>query len=318
MSVMKNYEELPDGFDPVTYLELNPDVKSAGVDPIRHFIEYGKKEGRVFLDKNADNNKLQHILANFVTQNPSHQNAFDLFKGSWSTKFSFEDAVTNGDFAGLQDDRISWLINNYNVSGKSVLELGPLEAAHTYMLEKHGAKILSLESNKGAFIRSLVVKNYFNLKATFLLGDFNEYDFGNTSFDLVVASGVLYHMKDPLQLLRKIGDSANSIFLWTHYFEPDFTKWDPKLLSNLEAGKWDYKNPNIVEVNGYSVTLVKQIYGESLNWSGFCGGIDVYSNWIFRDDIIWFIKQLGFNNVKVSFDTQTHPNGPAFCLLAER
>lgn len=33
-------------FDPQRYLELNPDVKAAGVDPYRHYLQYGVSEGR--------------------------------------------------------------------------------------------------------------------------------------------------------------------------------------------------------------------------------------------------------------------------------
>jgi len=33
-------------FDPVAYLAVNPDVAAAGVDPYRHYKEFGYFEGR--------------------------------------------------------------------------------------------------------------------------------------------------------------------------------------------------------------------------------------------------------------------------------
>lgn len=39
---------LPKDFDPVKYLLLNPDVKKAGADPITHYINFGRLEGRSF------------------------------------------------------------------------------------------------------------------------------------------------------------------------------------------------------------------------------------------------------------------------------
>jgi ubiquinone/menaquinone biosynthesis C-methylase UbiE len=42
----KNPLALPSDFDPATYLELNPDVKEAGNDPVRHWQEFGHREGR--------------------------------------------------------------------------------------------------------------------------------------------------------------------------------------------------------------------------------------------------------------------------------
>lgn len=40
--------KIPSDFDAGTYLELNPDVKSAGVDPETHYLEFGQAEGRVW------------------------------------------------------------------------------------------------------------------------------------------------------------------------------------------------------------------------------------------------------------------------------
>jgi hypothetical protein len=38
--------DLPSDFDPALYLQLNPDVAFAGSDPRRHYVLYGKTEGR--------------------------------------------------------------------------------------------------------------------------------------------------------------------------------------------------------------------------------------------------------------------------------
>lgn len=38
--------DLPDDFDPQAYLELNPDVANAGVDPIFHYLNFGVHEKR--------------------------------------------------------------------------------------------------------------------------------------------------------------------------------------------------------------------------------------------------------------------------------
>ncbi|WP_152428425.1 hypothetical protein [Methyloferula stellata] len=40
--------EYPAGFDPDVYLQLNPDVRAAGVDPKHHFICHGLEEGRPY------------------------------------------------------------------------------------------------------------------------------------------------------------------------------------------------------------------------------------------------------------------------------
>ena len=38
----------PADFDPARYLELNPDVAAAGADPVRHYLDFGRREGRRF------------------------------------------------------------------------------------------------------------------------------------------------------------------------------------------------------------------------------------------------------------------------------
>ena len=40
--------ELPHDFDSVRYLQLNPDIQAAGVDPVQHYLLFGRAEGRMF------------------------------------------------------------------------------------------------------------------------------------------------------------------------------------------------------------------------------------------------------------------------------
>lgn len=145
-------ESLPEDFDPQIYFELHEDVKKANVDPATHYMSYGKKEGRKY--KKEKLFSFEETLADFLTIPPSEQNAFDLFPTAWSS--SFDGVNTSGNFRGTDDARLAWLFQNVDLRQKSVLELGPLEAAHTYMLEKAGASVLAIESNKGAFLRCLI------------------------------------------------------------------------------------------------------------------------------------------------------------------
>ncbi len=48
VSVKKTPATAPEDFDPEAYLKLNADVCAAGVDPVRHYIEYGHAEKRVY------------------------------------------------------------------------------------------------------------------------------------------------------------------------------------------------------------------------------------------------------------------------------
>ena len=45
---MSNLPDLPAGFDPIAYLELNPDVQEAGADPFQHWLQFGRYENRPY------------------------------------------------------------------------------------------------------------------------------------------------------------------------------------------------------------------------------------------------------------------------------
>ena len=259
----------------------------------------------------------ENFLTSYTKLEPHEQNSFDLFKGSWSTKiFGAEDT---GGFDGFNDERIDWLLDELGgVKGKKILELGPLEGAHTYMLERAGGEVVSIEGNHGAFLRCLIVKNFLGLKSKFLLGDFSNPDISGDKFDTVVASGVLYHMEDPIALLEKVSSKTDNLFIWTHYFEEDLERWSSVAKQEIEDGKWDIDNPKFFDVNGLSVKTIRQDYGKAKRWSGFCGGSSSFSYWICKKDLLALIRKLGFANIRINFDKVDHQNGPCFALIASR
>lgn len=83
-------KKLPNDFDPDLYLELNPDVKAAGVDPRQHYLEWGIKEKRAY---KTINSSLSEETAYYSSDKPSNTNSFNLFKGSWSTYFEDSEKI---------------------------------------------------------------------------------------------------------------------------------------------------------------------------------------------------------------------------------
>jgi hypothetical protein len=47
-SPFRNTPEIPAGFDPVLYVLSYPDLFEHEVDPYEHFVNYGKREGRMW------------------------------------------------------------------------------------------------------------------------------------------------------------------------------------------------------------------------------------------------------------------------------
>lgn len=260
------------------------------------------------------------ILDEYVKTVPSNQNAVNIFGGEWASAFSSlpdGDNITSGVADLFNDERIVWLIKQTGgIKGYNILELGPLEGGHSYMLEKAGAKsIIAIDANTRSFLKCLITKEIFNLKKSkFMLGDFCEYfnylD-SDKKFDLILASGVIYHMKNPIKLISDIGKHTDKVFIWTHYYCPE-------IINNCENIKLKFGNFIKLEAEGFSCDVCRYEYQEALSYTGFCGGSDSYSYWMKKDDMIMCLKYFGFKNIIIGSDHHNHPNGPAFTLLCTK
>jgi len=250
---------------------------------------------------------------------PADVNAIALFQDQWSSILPNSAGVEGpGRIPLFEDNRISWLLAELvDIRGWTVLELGPLEGGHTFQLEKAGSFVTAIEANTSAFIKCLVVKNIMGMQSHFLLGDFSKSLGSRRRYDLLVAAGVLYHMTDPITLLSQMSDVSDNIYLWTHYYEEDHSKWHPSLVEMIGT-KWLPDRAKSQRFNGLNVRLVPQLYGDALTWSGFTGGTADYSYWFYREDLFNVLGVLGYTTISVSFDDPQHPNGPAINILARR
>jgi len=257
-----------------------------------------------------------NILDQYVKSAYTPQDALDIFKGEWSSKLPEPFTELQAGAALLfEDPRIEWGVTQLGgVEGKTVLELGPLEAGHTYMLERLGAAdIVSIEANTRAYLKCLIIKELLELKRSrFLCGDFVEYLRTNPKkFDVCIASGVLYHMRNPVELIALAAKASDQVFLWTHYYDQAIISGNSKLTYRLSKGA-------PAEYAGFQHTLYRQEYEAALKWGGFCGGSQEFSNWLSRDDILACLKHFGLNNIQINFDHTNHPNGPSFAITAVR
>jgi len=254
--------------------------------------------------------------SDYSTLAPTIDTALTLFEGSWTSQLPGRDGP--GVASLFDDPRITWLIEQMNgVRGARVLELGPLEGGHTWMLERAGARVTSVEANHDAFLRCLVVKNMLQMDATFLLGDFASALPKGGPWDLVVASGVLYHMVEPEKLIESIAPHTERVFLWTHYFDDDTSKWNKGAQARI-GSKWKPDETITRTCNGTTIRLVPMLYDEALEWSGFCGGSAHHANWMYRDEILAVLSSFGFSFQRISFDHPDSVNGPSFAVLASR
>lgn len=253
-------------------------------------------------------------MKNFFGVPPSPQNAVDLFAGDWTSCLPPEAGVVTAGKTPLHgDNRVDWALQQLGgVQDKRVLEIGPLEAAHTYMLEKAGAReIISVEANGAAWLRCLVVKELAHLqRARFVLGDAVRYlEQPGPRFDFGLACGVLYHLIEPLRFLRLMAERCDTFFIWTVLYDPAWVAAHPEYAHK-------FGRPHPAEEAGFACNLRVFAYAEALNWSGFCGGGESHALWLTKADLLRAVRHFGCE-VVASRD-EDHPFSPAIWLALRR
>ncbi|HEY1375351.1 MAG TPA: class I SAM-dependent methyltransferase [Gemmataceae bacterium] len=255
------------------------------------------------------------ILDQYVRSAPSPQNAVDIFRGEWSSQFPPPlEGVRAGSHLLFEDGRLQWGLPRLGgVDGKTVLELGPLEGGHSYLLERAGAaEVVAVEANTRAYLKCLIVKELLGLRRVrFLCGDFVEYLRQiDRRFDAALALGVLYHMTNPAEVIALLAQACDRLLAWTHYYHPELMAGDPRFAHR-------FANPVPAEHLGFRHTLYPDAYGHDLQAPGFCGGSLPYRYWMHRDELIACLRHFGLTDVEVQ-DQPDHPHAPAFTLVARR
>lgn len=254
-------------------------------------------------------------LDQYETGLPTDQMAIDLLPG-WNCSFPEEFGLTAGSLGLFHDARILWALERFgSIEGKTVLEIGPLEGMHTHMLnQRRPARIDAIEANRLCYLRCLVAGQILDLdRAKFYLGNVLEWlERRDLRYDLIVASGVLYHMADPANLLRLASMRTDALFLWTHfYLEEAMPPDDPrrKPFSGRET---------TVEVSGVKVRCFERSYKNTTRNASFCGGMNDRHYWLHRDDILALLPALGYTHIDIGSEDLGHPGGPCFSLMARR
>jgi hypothetical protein len=252
----------------------------------------------------------------YVTKAPSPQTAVDIFEGDWATALP---PPLTGHRAGplplFHDERLMWALKLMGgVVGRSVLELGPLEGAHTYLMDKLGARdITAIEANPRAYLKCLVFKEVTRMRrAQFLCGDFMEYlRETRLRFDVAVGSGVLYHMSSPLELIARLARVADIVYLWTHYYDEGRVR----TLPHLERR---FADPVAQSFEGFTATVHPHYYFVDRFRSDFFGGPASYSCWLTRDSILAACAHFGFTDIQVGCEEPDHKFAQALALVARR
>lgn len=271
-----------------------------------------------FLDRlkySSSASDVEQVFSQYDMSLPTHQNAIDALPG-WNSSFPGDGMLVAGRHPLHTDDRIIGALRAYGaLEDKLVLEIGPLEGMHTYMLNRERpARIDAIEANRLCFLRCLVTKEILGLdRARFYLGNIQPWlETQETVYDFALASGVLYHLPDPAGFLLQLSRRAEAIFIWTHFFDDDaMPRGDPR--RSPFSGQVETR-----AVEGLSVRYYERSYHRAHTNASFCGGMKDRHYWMHRDDILSLLQLLGYGTIEVQAEDPDHGGGPCFSVFARK
>ena len=208
--------------------------------------------------------------------------------GGWTTQFEVNGTPVGGHINILtKDPRLIYHLQVVGgAEGKRILELGPLEGAHTKMMVEAGAKeVIAVEGNPDCFLRCLIVKEAFQLtNAKFLFGDFNLYvqNYTGEKFDFISAAGVLYHQKNPAQLIHNMAEITDCVIVWAQVAS---NTQPSNIESVVRAGGYIYRG----KLNNY--------LGTRATSDVYCGGLNDDAFWMYPEDMRKCFRDAGFINI---------------------
>lgn len=159
----------------------------------------------------------------------------------------------------------------------------------------------------------VIAKELLGPHANFTYGDIIKYLESNAEhFDVVWASGILYHQTDPVRLLECIAPHTDRIFLHTHCIDPERTARGPA------DERFDSRGDVRQSWRGHDFHLHCYRYVDDFATKGFAGGPRKFAYWMERSDIETVLTELGFADIVYGVLDPNGPAGAAFFLLASR
>ena len=128
---------------------------------------------------------------------------------------------------------------------------------------------------------------------------------------MVNASGVLYHQRNPAELLALICRTTDALILWTHYY-------DAAAIAKLRRANTRFPGFAEESYEGFRYRAYKHEYLHSVRMPGFCGAGASSSQWMERQAILDCLRNFGMTHISIAFEDTTHDNGPSFNLVATR
>ena len=186
----------------------------------------------------------------------------------------------------------------FDLRGRTVLEVGCFEGAHTLGLCQLGAQVTAIDSRVENVVKTLVRTAWFDCHPRVFVCDVERRPLPADQLRAEYCHhvGVFYHLADPVTHLRDLGTLiTRGILLDTHY-----------AAASEATERYD--------VRGESFAYRR--YGE-FGYGDVWSGMFDHSKWLTLDTILDLLKQAGFDQI-LSVATRTGSQGARAAILAQR
>lgn len=213
--------------------------------------------------------------------------------GPWIFQFRIDGQDYGGGISVGGDARIDQFFG-FAPETRTILELGSLEGAHTFILAGRPGvqRVLALEGReanlrKARFVQELLqVRNAEFSQANLEHNELTKFG----TFDAVFCSGLLYHLPEPWKLIEQLPAIAPTLFIWTQYAADD-------------------------EATDIGQGLRGKIRGEGGSDDPLTG-MSPTATWLTLASLRSVLSATGYKKIDIIHDDSTHANGPAVTIGA--
>jgi SAM-dependent methyltransferase len=215
--------------------------------------------------------------------------------GPWIYQFEIGGRSYGGGISAIGDVRVERFFQQAP-HPETILELGSLEGAHSFMLAQRPGvqRVVALEGRDANLRKARFVQSLFQISnVEFAQANIEHADLGAFGkFDAIFCCGLLYHLPEPWRLIQQCASVAPLLFIWTQYS----SEKEARDLGNGLRGKTHIEGGPDEPLSGMSAT----------------------ATWLTLDSLRDLLVRSGYGTVKIIHDDPTHVNGPAVTIGAMR
>jgi SAM-dependent methyltransferase len=194
--------------------------------------------------------------------------------------------------------RVLDMIYGENLGGLRVADLGCCEGGFSLALAQRGADVVGIEARHLNVEKANLLRDHFGLKhLRFDVADVKDFAAdAHGQFDVVLALGILYHLDQPAQWLRRVADATRRVLIIDTHFAPAddaaMSKLDPRLsalgpLEDADVKDWKPKGRWFHEFD-------ESADRESQLWASYSNS---RSFWLTKQSLLQSIQRAGFSLV---------------------